>query len=113
MVGVKIDNFLDYKVSRSWTRTSVNWTVKNATMQWGCDTACIKCDSSGWSWMYPWGPVTVSWYNNTQSMVYTSTNNSLPAVEGLIDDMLKAVSRSDVYYSGSKKGSTYVNAAYP
>ena len=102
-----------HQVSRSWTRTSTNWTVQNATMQWGCDAACIKCDGSNWSWVYSWGPVTVSWSNNTQSYVYISTNNSLPAVQGLFDQVVKAVSRSDAYYSGSKKGSTYVNAGYP
>ena len=102
-----------YQVDTWWTRTSTSSSVQNATLQWGCDAACIKCDGSNWSAVHSWGPTTIAWSSSYASYVYTFTNSSWPAVTGLLDQVLKGISRSDVYHGGSKKGSTFVKAGFP
>ncbi len=102
------------QVDLSWSRTSTNWTVKNAALQWGCSGACTECDNDVFNYVYPWNTSTIGWTNNTQSLVYIfKTQTLFPALQPLFDDAARAISTSKPYYSGISKGTLTAVAGYP
>lgn len=73
--------FDPYKVERWWTRTTTSYTVQNATLSWGC-SACAKCPTGDWSYVYNSSPITPGW-NNLNSYVYTTSISWFEPMEEL------------------------------
>lgn len=87
------------KVELWWTRSSSSQSVWNATLLWGCNWTCFKCeDGSGFSYVYQDGPFTPTWNGNTSYLYrYTAT---WPILKGVGDVTVVPGARSDSSSSG-------------
>ncbi len=94
--GDTVPYYDPWKVEMWWTRGNASWTVKDARLEWGCES-CWKCED-GWHGYVFWdGPFDPGWNSNNTSWVYRYISEELfrPMKEMAAD--IQAVSYSNVY----------------